>query len=207
MLALLLSPLLRRRYSRWGASAAEVAGALPGDELVTEPWLGYTRAITVDATPAAVWPWLAQIGQGRGGLYSYDGLENLLGCRITSSAVVLPEHQDVRPGDLVRLGPEGYPCFRVHAVAPPTTLVLVAADPRPPHDAVTGTDQQAPVATWQWRLRPVDGGRRTRLVVRQRLVAPRSQRLLWRVVEPVAFVMERRMLRGLRRRAEGSSRR
>ena len=201
---LLLSPLLRRRYNRWGATPAEVAGALPGDDLVGEPQLGYTRAVTVDAAPAAVWPWLAQIGQGRGGLYSYDGLENLVGCRISSAAAVLPEHQDVRPGDLIRLGPEGYPCFRVHQVDPPTTLVLVGADPQPPHAAGTGTGGQAPVATWQWRLRPVDGGRRTRLVVRQRLAAPRSQRLLWRVVEPIGFVMERRMLHGLRRRAEGS---
>jgi hypothetical protein len=204
---LLLSPLLRRRYNRWGATDAEVAGALPGDDLVGEPQLGYTRAVTVDASPAAVWPWLAQIGQGRGGLYSYDGLENLVGCRITSADVVLPEQQDVRPGDLIRLGPEGYPCFRVHEVAPPATLVLVGADPRPPHEPGTGSGTAAPVATWQWQLCPVDGGRRTRLLVRQRLTAPRSQRLLWRVVEPVGFVMERRMLHGLRRRAERERRR
>ena len=204
---LLVSPLLRRRYNRWGATDAEAAAALPGDDLVAEPRLGYTRAVTVDAAPEAVWPWLAQIGQGRGGLYSYDGLENLVGCRISSAAVVLPEHQDVRPGDLIRLGPEGYPCFRVHQVEPPTTLVLLGADPRPPHAAGSGTGEQAPTATWQWQLRPVDGGRRTRLVVRQRLACPRSQRLLWRVVEPIGFVMERRMLHGLRRRAERSGRR
>src|SRR3954447_12185186 len=69
------APILRSRYNRWGASENELAAAMPGDELVARPRLGYTRAIDIRAAPAAVWPWLAQLGQGRGGLYSYDGLE------------------------------------------------------------------------------------------------------------------------------------
>lgn len=196
------APLLRRRYARWGAEDDEVTGGLPGDDLVPVPGLGYTRATTIDAPPSAVWPWLAQIGQGRGGLYSFDGLENLVGCRIHSADAVRPDLQDLRPGDLVRLGPVGYPCFRVHLVDPPHALVLVGVDPRPPHAAGT-TDPAAPAATWQWALRPADGGRRTRLLVRQRLAFPRRQWLLWHLVEPVGFVMERQMLRGLRRRATG----
>ena len=122
--ALLLAPLLRRRYNRWGARRAEVEEALPGDELVPRADLGYTRAVTVEAPIAEVWPWVVQIGQGRGGLYSYDGLENLVGCRIHSADRVLPEHQTLQPGDLIKLGPDGYPAFRVHEVQPPTTLVL-----------------------------------------------------------------------------------
>jgi len=74
---LLLSPLPRSWYNHWGASEAEVASSLPGDELILHPQQGYTRAVTVRATAAAVWPWLVQMGQGRGGLYSYGGLENL----------------------------------------------------------------------------------------------------------------------------------
>ena len=196
-----LSPLLRRRYNRWGADEAEVAAPMPGDELVPEPQLGYTRAVTIAAPVEAVWPWLAQMGQRRGGLYSYDGLENLFGCGIHSADAILPEHQHVRPGDLIRLGPEGYPSFRVHEVTPPRTLVLVPAGPGTTSQGA-GTEAASSVATWQWAMHPVDEGRRTRLVVRQRLAFSPSQRLLWRVVEPIGFVMERRMLRGIARRAE-----
>jgi hypothetical protein len=195
------SPLVRRRYNRWGADVEEVAAALPGDELVPARRLGYTRAITIDAPVDAVWPWIAQIGQGRGGLYSYDGLENLFGCRIHSAHTVLSAHQRLRPGDLVRLGPDGYPSFRVEDVLPPATLVLVGAGPEGA-GGPRGPEDADPVATWQWVLRPDDGGRRTRLLVRQRLAFPRSQRLLWRVVEPVGFVMERRMLQQIKRLAE-----
>lgn len=196
-----LAPFLRRWYNRWGADDAEAAASLPGDDLVPAPVLGYTRAITIAAPAAQVWPWLAQIGHGRGGLYSFDGLENLVGCRIHSAGAVLPEHQSLRAGDLIRLGPEGYPGFRVHRVEPPSTLVLLSAGPDATHRTVAAPDG-GPLVTWQWVLRPVDAGRRTRLVVRQRLSRPRSQRLMWHVVEPVDFVMERRMLRGIRRRAE-----
>jgi hypothetical protein len=181
-----------------------VEDTLPGDDQVPAPALGYTRAITIDAPVAKVWPWLAQIGQGRGGLYSYDGLENLVGCRIHSADRVLEDHQDVRPGDLIRLGPDGYPCFRVHQVDPPSTMVLVSAGPDATHRSVETTDD-GPLVTWQWVLRPIDAERRTRLVVRQRLSCPPSQRLMWRVVEPIGFVMERRMLRGIKRRAERAS--
>ena len=81
----LLSPLLRRAYARWGASDEELAEALPGDELIPDATLHSTRAITIDGAPSAVWPWLVQLGQGRGGLYSYQGLENLAELRIENS--------------------------------------------------------------------------------------------------------------------------
>ncbi|WP_206340229.1 hypothetical protein [Blastococcus litoris] len=194
--ALVASPLMRTRYNRWGVTEDELATSLPGDGLVPAPDLSCTRGLTVDAPVAAVWPWVAQIGQGRGGFYSYDGLENLFRCDIHSADRVLPEHQHVAIGDVVRLAPGEGPAFRVQDVRPPTALVLVSA---PPVGAATGG--AGPVATWQWVLRPVDDGRRTRLLVRQRLSRPHEQRLLWRLVEPVGFVMERRMLRGIAARA------
>lgn len=92
---------LGRRHA--GATDQEVDDTMPGDELVAYPDVRAARGITVDAPPDEVWPWIAQIGQGRGGLYSYDGLENLLGMDIHSPDRVLPEHQDVRAGDVVRL--------------------------------------------------------------------------------------------------------
>ncbi len=199
----LTAPLGRRRYNRWGATDAEIAATVPGDELVPHPRLGYTRAITIEAPPERVWPWLAQIGQGRGGLYSFDGLENLAGCNIHSADRILPHLQQLEVGDLIRLGPPGYPCFRVDQFESGASLVLVAADPRPPH-ATARPDAPAGFATWQWQLRPTPDGRETRLICRQRLTYRRSvgRSLLWRLVEPVGFVMERQMLRGIRHRVD-----
>lgn len=199
---MLAAPLLRGRYNRWGATVSEVTAPMAGDDLVPHPRLGYTRAITVNAPPEAVWPWLVQIGQGRGGLYSFDGLENLARCDIHSVDRIVTEHQQLDVGDLVRMGPEGYPCFRVAHLGAPTELVLIGADPRPPHDPGTA-DAPTGVATWQWLLHPLDGGSRTRLLARQRLVYPNRLSLVWHLVEPVGFVMERAMLRGIRERAEG----
>jgi hypothetical protein len=203
---LLGAPLLRSRYNRYGATAEELRRALPGDELVKHPKLGYTRAITIDAPPEAVWPWLVQIGQGRGGFYSFDALENLVGCDIHSAESIRPELQELQIGDRIRARPQDHPSWVVVDLEVPRHLVLVGADPstrrappvveEPPPDYV-GT-------TWQWVLEPLDGGARTRLIVRQRLTYGEGQALLWHLVEPFNFVMERRMLHGLKRRAERS---
>ena len=196
------APVLRRRYNQWGATPAEVTSPMPGDALVPTPRLISTRAITIEVAPAEVWAWLVQIGQGRGGLYSYDGLENLARCAIHSTDRIQPELQSLAEGDVIRLGaPRGYPCFRVRSVDPGASLVLVAADPLPPHEAAT-VDSPGGVATWQWQLRPVAGGRGTRLLARQRLTYPDSMSVMWHVVEPIGFVMERQMLRGIKARAE-----
>lgn len=210
IITLLLSPLLRRWYNRWGAAPGELEAAMPGDDLVAEPALGYTRAISISAPPSGVWPWLIQFGQGKGGFYSYDGLENLVGCRIHSVETILPEHQRPDVGDLVRSGPPGkrYAAWQILDLDPPRHLVLMGADPAtgaapPVVDEVP--DRGYAGSTWQWVLHPTDGGRGTRLVVRQRLTYSPNQRLLWRIVEPLNFVMEREMLRGIERRAETSA--
>lgn len=200
---LLLSPALRSWYNRWGATEAEVAQPLPGDELVPDPMLGYTRAITIQAPPQRVWPWLAQIGQGRGGLYSYDGLENLAGCKIHSVEHIIPELQNTQVGELIRLGPPGYPCFAVASVYPGQALILVSANPQTGqpvvHDLQAGKGYS--IATWQFILQPQNGNA-TRLLVRQRLMYSSDLTWVWRLTEPVGFVMERKLLLGVRRRAE-----
>jgi DNA-binding NarL/FixJ family response regulator len=94
---------VRPWHRRWGATDDELLMALPGDELVPEPGYQHTRAVTIQAPAGAVWPWLAQIGQGRGGFYSYDWLENLAGCDIHSADRVHPEWQDVKPGDALAI--------------------------------------------------------------------------------------------------------
>ncbi len=93
--------LARSRQLRWGATDQEADGPLPGDDLIVNPGLSATRAITVGASADRVWPWIAQLGQGRGGFYSYDFLENLVGCDIHSADRIVPEWQDVAVGDEV----------------------------------------------------------------------------------------------------------
>ena len=184
---------VRPWYLRWGASDGESSVALPGDDLVEEPHLSATRAITIRASAVEVWPWIAQMGQGRGGLYSYDVLENLVGCEIHSADRVVPEWQDVRVGDEFRLHPEVG--LEVAAVDHGRSLVIRGTvpmgDAAPPYDF-----------TWAFVLHPAPAGR-TRLLVRERYRYNRWWApLLVEPVETVSFVMSRRMLRGIRDRAE-----
>jgi len=201
---LVAAPVRRGATNRWGATPSEVAAAMPGDDLVPAPRMSSTRAITIAAPPAVVWAWLDQIGHGRAGLYSYDGLENLVGCDLHSADSILVDAVPLAVGDLVALGPVGYPCFRGAATDAPRSLVLLAADRRtrraPTGPVVPGESR----ATWQWQLQPRDDGATTRLVARQRYAHPRLAALVWRVVEPIDFVMERRMLRGIEARATGA---
>lgn len=179
----------------YGSTEAERAAVLPGDHLTPGPDLVATRAVGIDAPPAAVWPWLAQMGQGRGGFYSYDALENLAGCDIHSADAVVEEWQHLAVGDEVRLAPEV--ALRVAVLEPGRALVLHGAAP---------ADDDGPMPfdfTWAFVVEPADDGVASRLVVRERYV----YRTTWagRMVEPVSwvsFVMTERMLRGIRERAE-----
>jgi hypothetical protein len=112
----------RRWQLRWGATDQEVDEALPGDGLIASPNLTATRAITVRTSADRVWPWIAQLGQDRGGFYSYDFLENLVGCKIHSADRVVPEWQHPQVGDEVKLHPEV--ALGVAALEPGRSLVL-----------------------------------------------------------------------------------
>lgn len=201
--ALATSPVLRRIYNRWGATPDEVAADMAGDELVPFARMTSTRAITIAAPPEEVWRWLVQIGQGRGGFYSYDRLPNLIGCRIHSTDRIEADLQQIAIGDQIRLAPGRAPSYRVARIDPPRGLALVGADPDTGRPGPTPSRPDEPGFTWQWSLRPLHDGTHTRLVARQRYSFPRRQSLLWHVVEPIDFVMEHRMLLGLQTRAEG----
>ncbi|HSD22457.1 MAG TPA: hypothetical protein VLC54_20575 [Anaeromyxobacter sp.] len=174
---------------RWGATDEEIARPMPGDELVPRPRYRSTRAITIRARPEEIWPWLVQMGNGRGGLYSVDVLDRLLGVIEAPSAErVLPEWQDLRPGDVIPIG--GTPGWPVHAVERDRSLVL-----RIEHGEA--------LVTQAWGLYPVDG-ETTRLVLRVRGAASPGMRsaALVAVIEPQELVMVRAQLIGIRRRAE-----
>jgi len=186
------SPLIRSWYRKWGASDVETEMNLPGDEFVPDPNLDSTRAITIQAPVSMVWPWLIQMGQGRGGLYTYERLENLVGCEMKNADNIIPEFQDIQVGDKVRLVPEGGDLyFLVSAIEPGRAIIL-------------GGD--APPTTWAFILNPIDENS-TRLIVRWRqdYEPTLGNVIIWRgLTDPITFVMERKMLQGIKSRAEGT---
>lgn len=188
--------LARPWHLRWGATAAEVAAPLPGDELAPGAAVVSTRAITIDAPPEAIWPWLAQLGQGRGGFYSYELIENLLGCAIENADAVVPAWQSPAPGDLVKLAPDpgAPPAYVVAQVVPGRALVLG-------HRAGLSADPGAPWGdTWQFVIEPLNAGS-SRLIVRTR--GRGEPAWVFQAIEPGVFLMEQGMLRGIKSRAEG----
>ncbi len=190
--------LFRPLYLRWGATDDEREMLLPGDELIVDPDLVATRAITIKAPPDKVWPWVIQLGQGRGGFYTYDFLENLVGCDIHSADRVVCEWQTLEMGAEVNLAPE-VPLV-VAALYGGEALVLQGGvqmgSAAPPYDF-----------TWAFVVKE-SAPRQTRLIVRERYAYNRAWAPL--VVEPVeaiSFLMTQKMLRGIRDRAENAARR
>lgn len=183
---------VRRASLRWGAVDSELEMVLPGDDCLPAPDLQATRAITINAPSSRVWPWVAQIGQDRGGFYTYDWLENLAGCDIHTSDVVVPELRIRAVGDEVKLAPSV--ALRVVALEEGHHLVLRGAD---------GTNTPAPYDfTWAFVLTD-DAPGATRLIVRERYAYLAGwARILAEPVEMVSFLMSQRMLRGIRERAE-----
>jgi Polyketide cyclase / dehydrase and lipid transport len=176
----------------WGATPAEVGRTMAGDDIVPRPWFEATRAVTIDAAPEHVWPWLVQMGAfTRAGWYSYDALDNK---GVPSSEVVVPELQDIRVGDVMLLSEDGGG-FTVEAVDPGRTLVLGVRDGG---GAISTT----------YQLEPLPGGR-TRLVHRIRhRIRPRSPGQVFLVVamDVGELLMARRSLLGIKDRAERRAR-
>ena len=184
-------------YQRWGATATELQMALPGDELLPDAVSQATRAITIRARAESIYPWLVQMGQNRGGLYSYEWLENLAGSDIHNVDRIVPEWQTAGPGDKVTLGPFAtLPYYVVESVESGRALVLQSCSPK--------TGEWG--GTWQFYLDSRGDGT-TRLIVRHRDPAPRDRlsAVINAIFEPISFVMERGMMRGIRQRAEAAT--
>ena len=179
---------LRTRCLTWGATADEIDRPMPGDDLLPDADIVATRAIAIDAPAAAVWPWLVQMGSGRGGAYTYDWIENLFGLGMHSADRVIPEFQALKVGDAFPLGP-GRPRMYVEVLEPERALVFRFEDGR-----------------WVWSFALTQRGETTRLVSRNRIatpnVPPLSRALGALVMEPGSLVMERKMLLGIKQRAE-----
>lgn len=185
------------RLHNWGATAAERHRAMVGDEFVADPADVVTRAVTVHAAAEQVWRWLVQIGQDRGGMYSYQWLENLLGLGIHNTDEIRTEWQQLRVGDEVRLVPAGKLGMRagyalpVARLDPGRSIVLRQEPPTHPWDAV-----------WSFHVVPA-GARSCRLISRSRSArGGRTARIAAALMDPVTAVMTRKMLLGIKSRAE-----
>jgi hypothetical protein len=178
----------RRWCLEWGSTAAEARAVLPGDELLETPGLISTRSITINAEAGQIWPWLVQMGPGRAGAYTYDWIENLLGLDMHSADMIIPAYQQITVGDSWHLGERG-PVLRVARLEPEHALVLRSDD-----------------GHWIWAFVLQAGNGTTRLVSRNRITTasahwlPRAATRY--LMEPGSLVMERKMLLGIKERAE-----
>jgi hypothetical protein len=182
-------------YLRWGATDEEVTGRLPGDDLAKDSAVGSTRAVTIEAPAEDVWPWLAQIGYGRGGFYSYDWLENLFVWSLggtpgyRSAETILPTRQQLSAGDFIPAAP---PDMLGGRLAQKTGWKVLAVEP----------NRVLVLEGWgAFVLEPL-GDRATRLLVRSRGAGAWGRLAHYLFWEPAHFVMERRMLLGIKERAE-----
>jgi hypothetical protein len=195
---LIATPFIGRRRLRWGTVGTEVNDSLPGDELVPEPKWSYTLGIAVDASPEAVWPWIAQIGQGRGGFYTYETLENLVGCKIANTTEILPDHQHPDVGAAIHLHPTSPP-LRIEIADPPHALVLLGSP------ADIGDVESWGMSTWQFVVKPgTDGGSRFLTRGRYDHSSDWKSRLAFGrfPIEVISFVMSRKMMLEIKRLAE-----
>jgi hypothetical protein len=179
-----LYPLMRRPILTWGATSEEAASRLPGDELLEGADGVSTLAITINAPAASVWPWLTQMGPSpRGGAYTYDWIENLRGLNLHSAESVLPQFRHPDVGDTIGLGSNQ---MRLELVEPRRVLAGRSED-----------------GNWVWTFMLAEHDGATQLISRNRFRLPTlAARIGMLPMEPGSLVMERKMLRGIKERAE-----
>lgn len=195
----LLTPFLHRARSRWGLDTDTAERSYPGDELVPMPRWSWTHGVEIDAPTEAVWPWVAQIGAERGGFYSYQWLENLAGCNLRNAETVHPEWE-IHEGDAITLHPD-MPGLPVVAMERGRWFVAHGA----PDEVSRARGEPWAAVSWLFFVEALDGGR-SRLVSHFRSACSDdlASRLAYgpTFVEPIGFVMDRRMLLGVKERVE-----
>lgn len=190
MACVILRPLFRPWYSKWGTTDTELTRELPGDEYVSYSRGGYTQAIDIRAPVSSVWPWVVQIGQDKGGYYSYELLENIVGCNIHNADRILPKYQDIKIGDRLVMHPKA-PTIPVIIVEPEKTLVY------------GGKQDENTANVWVFFIS--DGGGFTRLISRWSFNYKPGMfnKIIYNwLIEPIAAVMQRKLMLGIKKRAE-----
>lgn len=189
----------RRYYRNWGTTKEECESTLPGDELVEQPVAQTTEGIWIDGPAAQVWPWLVQMGHDRGGMYSYEKLENLVGIRHRNADRIHPEWQQLAVGDVIRLAPRGWMGLR-DGIALPVVRIIegesIVLRLQPPDVPLDGVWSFHVVPHWEDRCRLL-------VRTRSRMRVP-GEALGAEAVGPVMALMTRGMLLGIKRRVEQS---
>lgn len=188
ILAILIIFALLPWMDRWGATDDEIAASFSGDELVPSPRLLYTRAVTVNATPEQIYPWIVQLGADKGGMYSYTRLETLIQCPQTNADRIHEEWQDLKVGDKVLMCPNDMPPGYEVALIEPNQAIVMG------HQGNGAWSD-----TWQFILVPQSDGS-TRLVVRSR---NSLEGWFWDAIRPGEFIMMSRMMLTIKERADG----
>jgi len=203
MLSALLTPFLRHARSHWGVSESVANAAHVGDELVPEPVWSWTHGVEIEAPSERVWRWVSQVGADRGGFYSYQWLENIVGCGLRNADAIHPEWELDR-GDKLLLHPK-VPALDIVRLERGRYFVAYA----PVDEAARKAGKPWAAASWLFELENLPDNR-TRLITRYRVTC--SPDLATRLalgpalLEPIGFAMDRRLLLGIKDRVERESR-
>ena len=189
-LAIILMFALLPWMDRYGATDVEIAASLTGDELVPNPRITYTRAVSINASPEQIYPWIVQLGAEKGGMYSYTWFEtNILQCELINADRIHEEWQNLKVGDPMKMcpGTSGPPPYEIAIIEPGQAIAM-------------GHKENGDwIEIWQFNLVPQNDGT-TRLVIRSRSAA---EGWFWDAIRPGEFIMMQRMMMGIKERAEG----
>ncbi len=209
IVACYLSWFLRPLRDRWGLTKEEAYRTLPGDHIIEQPQSAFTHGIVINAPAKYVWPWVAQMGKDRGGFYSYEALENLMGLGIYNADTILEQHQHPKQGDIILFGPDNgctlAICKEGEAMVIENSLDM---DTNKPYNPAEGHPKNYLHLSWLWYIEPLDRYK-SRFISRNRLnFSPtfKNRLMFSAMAEPMVFAMDRKMCLGIKRRAERSFR-
>ena len=205
IIACYITFFLKSARSHWGLTKSEANRYLLGDELVLEPKAQFSHGVDINAPSSSVWPWVAQIGQGRGGFYTYTALENIAGLNIQNADSIIPEFQNPKVGTLIPFSPtDAYPI----AILEKNKAIVLSFSYDMDKSAIIDPDQSLPEnyfqLSWLWYIEDL-GPNRSRFISRNRLSysdSIKNKILFGWLMEPVVFAMDRKMCLGIKKRAE-----
>jgi len=205
MFVLIILPFMRSKLRKWGSTEKELTRELPGDDLIKEMKGWYNHAVTINAAPADVWPWILQLGQNKGGFYSYELLENIVGSKIRNVDKIVPEFQDTAVGDRVMMTPKAAP-YILNAIDPGRAFILRLRVNLENNETV-GADEPLPEkyqdGSWLFFLEETSEGV-TRMITRSRndWNQSKTNTFFYGLFGVISIVMDRKLLKGIKKRAE-----
>lgn len=205
IIACYFSLFLKPLRDRWGLTKEEADREFPGDDIVAKPQSSFTHGIVINAPAEYVWPWIAQMGKDRGGFYSYEALENLMGLGIYNVDTIIEQYQHPKQGDIIPFGPDnGCPVAIIKEGAAMVITNSEDMDIHKTYNPAEGHPRNFLHLSWLWYVEPLEG-HKSRFISRNRLnFSPTfKNRMMYSILaEPVVFAMDRKMCLGIKRRAE-----